>query len=444
MVLTDDQHPAAIRWMPNLLSRLAAQGTVFHNAFASTPICAPSRATLLTGQYPVTHGVTANVVVDKQGKFTNGAFAFDDSTTIATRLQSAGYKTALLGKYMNFYSHLSPHVPPGWDEWRVFVEDINVLFDYTLNENGTHVSYGDEPSEYSTDVLANYALSFIEKNHQRPFFLLLAPMSPHDPSTPAPRHEGTIQSDEAWRPPNWNEKDISDKPRWFRMLTQEVIEVNLAKRTRGRLRQLEALQSVDEALGKILDSLDHFGIRDDTAVIFAADHGLGWGEHRWSGKQLAYEESIRIPLVIQAPGQTTHKEIDDLTLNLDIVPTIAELAGLHRGEGVEGTSLLALMENRHAGWRREIGLRHFKGGFLIPPWSAIRTQRYKLIYSGGKYELYDLERDAYELDSVIASPAYAGIRKQLKQRLRQLVENPNDPNEPDHYPTPVAALLGAG
>ncbi len=442
LIVADDQHPASVETMPELL-RLAEHGTVFRNAFATTPICAPARATLLTGHYPVTHGVIANLLFDSERNPSNGAFAFDDSDTIGTRLHDAGYRTGFMGKYMNGYTYLSPKVPPGWDRWRVFVEDVKVFYDYTLNEDGKHVGYGSEATDYSTDVLTRHAVDFIDEGGEQPFLLIVAPFSPHDPSTPAPRHLRIAEDMPAWRPPSWSEADLSDKPGWFRILTKSVGEEGIAKRMIKRKKQIRSLRSVDEMIASILQALERNGRRDDTIVIYTADHGLSWGEHRWTGKQLAYEECIRIPLVMRFPGREPAVH-DELVLNLDIAPTIAELAGVGRAKSVEGKSLAPLIHQEDAAWRQEIGLRHFKGGFLIPPWEAVRTARYKFIRSHGFVELYDLERDRFEIESVANDPSYAQIREILEERATRLREDPNDTSGPDVYPLPVAGQPAAG
>lgn len=424
LIITDDQHPAALDSMPTVLTELAGRGVRFDHAFASTPICAPSRASIFTGQYPSTHGVIANGLKQDDGGIGNGALAFDDSSTLATWMQDAGYKTALIGKYLNQYPSLTPHVPPGWDDWRVFAEDINVFFDYHLNENGTHVHYGSAADDYSTDVLARHAAAFIDRNADDPLFLVFAPFAPHDPSEPAPRHVGTLDGMPEWRPPNWNEAIGGGKPGWLRFSTANVTEEALAARTRNRIRQIESLLSVDEAVATILEVLDRKGLSDDTVVIFTSDHGLGWGEHRWTGKQLPYEESITIPLIVRYPKRWQGpRRLADLALNVDIAPTIAELANATPKHAIEGRGLVDLLDGNQHEWRQEVVLRHFRGGFIVPRWDAIRTSRYKYIRTGRFKELYDLEHDPYELDNVAADPAYKTIRADLAKRLGQVVNS---------------------
>ena len=421
LIITDDQHPRALDSMPNVLAQIAARGARFDNAFASTPICAPSRASILTGLYPASHGVHSNGIQQEDGTWGDAAAAFEDSSTLATWLDQSGYATALVGKYLNHYHDLSPYVPPGWDEWYVFVEDAGLFFDYTLNENGTHVRYGSDDADYATDVLAGHALDFVERHSDEPFFLVLSFSAPHSPSTAAPRHRGELAKLPPWRPPSWSEPVAESKPGWLRQLTRSVEDAGLAERTRHRVSQLEALLSVDEAIGKLLRLLDERGVGDETIVVFTADHGLHWGEHRWTGKQLPYEESIRVPLLVRYPGRwpaaSRHAE---LALNVDIAPTILQLTGVRPDRASEGRSLVGLAGETGGGWREAVLLEHFAGGFLVPPWRAVRSGRHKLVRSGvGFWELYDLEADPYELRNLAKDPAYVKTRRRLARHLRQ-------------------------
>lgn len=423
LIVTDDQHPAAIRTMPVVLADLAGRGVSFENAFASTPICAPSRASILTGQYPVSHGVRVNGKRLPDGTIGSGALDFEDSSTLATWLQGAGYKTALIGKYLNQYPLMTPYEPPGWNEWRVFAEDIDLFFDYDLNENGTHVHYGNRDEDYSTDVLARHAIDFIQRHANDRWFLMLAPAAPHDPSEPAPRHRGALEDLPPWRPPSWNEDTVKGKPSWLAAVTRNVTEEGLSARTRKRTHQLESLLAVDDAIKALLDTLDELGIADDTMIILTADHGLSWGEHRWFGKQMPYEESIRVPLVIRYPARWPEaRRLEQLVLNVDIAPTIAELAGATPTLPVEGHSLVGPIDGSESVWRSAVLLRHFKHGFLVPPWSSVRTARYKYIRVGKMEELYDLEKDPYELHNLAGEADLASLRADLARQMDEMLE----------------------
>ena len=357
---------------------------------------------------------------DGSGGYTNAAFAFDETSTLAVWLQDAGYRTALIGKYLNKYELLTPRVPPGWDEWRVFAEDTEVFFDYHLNENGAHVHYGKDEDDYSTDVLARLASRFIEESAGEPFFLVFAPFAPHDPSTPAPRHHGTLDDLPEWRPPSWFEEMDRGKPGFLRVGTKRVTREGLAKRTRRRIRQLESLLAVDEAVDSIVATLDDLDLSDDTLVIFTADHGLTWGEHRHTGKQVAYEESVRVPFIVRYPTRwPAARALDALVLNVDIAPTVLELAEAVPDIEMEGRSLVDLLDDNESSWRQNVVLRHFSGGFLVPPWDAIRTSRHKLIRIGRGIELYDLEEDPFEIHSLARDHESAEVRRELTEKLDQ-------------------------
>jgi len=427
LIVTDDQHPAALGHMP-VLSRLAEEGIHFRNAFTASPVCVPSRVSILTGQHPSTHGVKSNASAEERREDRTDIMAFDDRSSLATWLHDAGYRTGLFGKYLNRYQEISPHIPPGWDEWVVFVENHGLYFDYSLNVNGEVVGFGERPEDYSTDVLAGYALDFVGGDDGRPFFLMFAPAAPHDPSKPAPRHQSELLDLPPWRPPNWNEADVSDKSAWFRVLTAPVGEEGLAERTRGRIRQLQSLLAVDEAVAAMIAALDRAGIADETVLIFTADHGLGWGEHRWTGKRLPYEEAIRVPLVLYAPDRwRAPQSFDELVLNVDLAPTIAELARVRPALPVDGASLLSLIAGRSADWRSDFAVRHFPGAFLVPDWDALRTARFKYIRRGRNEELYDLDKDPFELESVAGDPAYDEIRRDLAARLAERLRSEDRP-----------------
>lgn len=423
LIVNDDQHPQAINAMPSTLAGIAAGGVRFANAFTTTPICAPSRAGILTGQRATTNGVIANGFPDSQGLPSNGALALDESTTLGALFRSAGYRTALFGKYMNSYQHISPQVPEGWDDWYAFVNDNDNFFDFELNENGNVVSYGSEPSDYSTDVIAGHARRFIEVNRDRPFFMVFAPFAPHHPSSPAPRHQGAMSGSPPWRPPSWGELDLSGRPSWFRFFA--VAPPLLPSRDAAIQRQLESLLSVDEAIDALLRQLERRGLTDNTLIVFTADHGLLWGEHRWYNKQVGYEESIRVPLLIKYPVAVPagHTE-DTIALNIDIAPTLLHLAGVDEGDHrFDGEVLVPAPDP--ATWRADFAFHHFQGGYIIPPWEGLRTERYKYLrhsVPGDADELYDLLSDPFELTNLALDPAYASLIALLADRLDELID----------------------
>jgi N-acetylglucosamine-6-sulfatase len=432
LVLTDDQRWDTLWAMPTVNEQLVARGVTFTNAFASNPLCCPSRATILTGRYSQLTRVYTNTNFGK----------FDDSSTIATWLRGAGYRTALVGKYLNRYE--GPYIPPGWNEWIAFSRIAN-YFGYTLNVNGVPETFGALESEYSTDVLAARAASVVETTHPNtPLFLVYAPFAPHGrrgdrlAATPAPRHAGSFAPPviAPWRPPSFGEADLSDKPRWIRRIAP-LTPQRIAKGDFFRQTQLESLQAVDEAVGMLLEALETSGRLDNTMFVFMSDNGHTWGEHRWFNKGVFYEESLRVPMVVRYDPLTGDARGDaHLVANADLAPTFAELAGIP-APGVQGRSLLPLLQRSGGGWRGHILLESLFDP--IPAACGFRTSRYTYAqYAPGHEELYDLAVDPYQLDNLSARPlarrAIVDFRAQVRTECR--------PRPPGFTPRSKCLILG--
>lgn len=412
LILTDDQRWDTLGVMPNVMEKIANHGIYFTNGFVSTPICGPSRASLLTGLYSHNTGVSSNDVLE-----------FDDSSTLATWLNDRGYETGLFGKYMNNYEALSPYIPPGWDQWNVFLETDHRFYDYTLNENGQLHGYGNDEADYSTDVLRDLVVDFIRKSADQPFLAVYAPAAPHVPEIPALRHIGTFANLPPWRPPSWNEPDISEKPAWVKFLRALSDPDKEDARDQRRRNQLEMLLAVDEAVEAIIDTVESLNLQDNTIIVFTSDHGLGWGEHWWHNKEAAYEEAIRVPLVMRYPLLAPLPRSEDGSVqNVDLAPTLAELAGASVPAGLNGTSLLGLIEGSAVG--RQDLLLEYGGGLFIPGYTAIRTDQWKYIRNqdpASFEELYDLVNDPYEMQNLAGDGAYAGMIQTLTDRLGELL-----------------------
>lgn len=414
IVMADDldQHSMDIllnaSMMPNLQSAIIDQGVTFNNSFSTYPLCCPARATLLTGQYTHNHGVWANVPP------LGGVAKFNDTETLATWLSDDGYYTAFVGKYLNRYGVDTPtnYVPPGWTDWQGTVgSSAYWYFGYTVNDNGKLVKYGIKPEHYQTDVLATRAVEVInstEANDDQPFFLYVNTLAPHEDikvpqckvnsgyvtaAKAAPRHVGASAGISFLNTslPSFNETDVSDKPKWLQLSPLRDAHVKCLD-TLFHTR-LEAMMSVDDLIGKLVTTLDEFGERENTVLIFTSDNGYMMGEHRMKGKVKPYEESIRLPLYVNVPG-TNATTIDKLVINNDLAPTILELAGVEAGPEIDGRSLLPLMQNSSVTWRN---------GFLIEQagFSAVRTDDYIYIYNkGGGRQFYDLANDPYQLQNI--------------------------------------------
>jgi arylsulfatase A-like enzyme len=454
-ILTDDQRwdttdathsPSGGFIMPRTRAELADSGIEFTNGFMTTPLCCPSRASILAGSYAHRTGVYKN------GGTNGGADDFFDGSTLATWLQGAGYRTSLIGKYLNGYPQLwdppePPYAPPGWTEWRGARRVSH--FDPILVEPDGMGGYVENTytGEYMSDLLRKKAKTFISDSVAagEPFFLYLSFKAPHLPQEPAPRHEGMFQTIPPWRPPSYNEADVSDKPAWVQALSLQ----DSADLDQIRIDQLEMLQAVDEAIGGnpafgivgIMEHLRNLGVADDTIVVYFADNGWYWGEHRLRAKNNPYEEAIRSSMFVRYPALAPLKRVEDrFALNIDLAPTFAELAGVGVPIAHDGESLVRLFDATTPTWRTDFLAEAWPASH---PWALVREAQWKYtelpITPGGpstlfELELYDLLIDPYELTNVATDPAHAARIAAMAARLRQLRPNwpiDSDPNGPD-------------
>jgi N-acetylglucosamine-6-sulfatase len=416
LIVTDDQRWDTLWAMPEVQRSLVERGVTFSEAFTTSSLCCPSRASILTGQYPHTTGVY------RQGLPHGGFQSFDDTTTIATALRAGGYRTGFFGKYLDAYQSgaLGGYVPPGWDHWVAFVH--SEYFEYALTIDGTIERFAAAAEDYSTDVLAARTEEFI-RSTDGPVFAVYAPPAPHAPAIPSPVDGGLFADLPPWRPPSFDEPDVSDKPAHVRAMVPfdpdrtERLDIL-------RIDQYRTLQAVDRSIGRLLGALGDTGRLEDAVVIFTSDNGLLWGEHRWAKKEVPYEEAIRVPLVIRADriGSAVGRTDPHLVANIDLAPTIAAAAGVPL-PGADGRSLLPLLEGRPDGWRQALLIEHMRGTNPIPTYCAVRTSRYLYaVYDTGERELYDLAADPYQLRNLSKAPP--GLRTRLQGVLDRLCEPP--------------------
>ena len=472
-ILTDDMTSSELAGMPNVESLIGAQGTTFNEAYASFPLCCPSRATMLTGQYMHNHGVRGNFPP-------NGSwfkFRSHESNDVPVWLHDAGYYNIHIGKYLNGYSLVDGTlpVPQGWNEWYGKVSEDALYFDYNLIEKTSYdgtpriTFYGDQPSDYQTDVFGDRAADFVSDSavgHQ-PFWLNLWFNSPHGPFDPAPRDLFRLSGTPLPKLPGFNEKDVSDKPKWLRQQIKRPLrkkQINVIDNERRR--QQEQLISVDQAVGKLIDALKAKGILDDTYIIFASDNGFFRGEHRIaSGKYLPYDPSARVPLLIRGPGIPQGGVSNELVWNGDIAQTIEQIASGSENQGVDGRSLLPYAENPalrstrpvllegdtgpggtgaesahasaamaraarvHVAGRRGVknldqepdAIKSGANTDNAPAYRSIRTDRYEYtVYANGQTELYDMKRDPAQLRNLATDPRFRYVRKWLFDHLAVL------------------------
>ncbi len=425
VVMTDDMTTAELAQLPHVQELLVRQGRTFEQYAVSVPVCCPSRVTMLRGQYAHNTGVLRNV--GAAGGFVTAHDAGLEADMLGPLLHRAGYTTGLIGRYLNGYPRPLPltWVPEGWDDWMVAVNNLAGVFDYTLNDNGVLVDRGSAPEDYLTDVQFDRARSFIEaRGADEPFLLWLAPNAPHAPSIPAPRHEGSFAGATVPASPSRDETDLSDKPAYLRSIEPHG-ERRRAHLDAQEADRLEALQSVDEGVADLIETLAATGNLQDTYVVFSSDNGYHLGHHGMlAGKNAPYEEDVRVPFVVRGPGVPAGTASEDLAGNVDLLPTILGLAGVAAPEHVDGRDLSAQWHGAGVSDRRAFPIEHWQkdlslvgtidldeaSGVLelrpgsdasVPDFVGFRTARWKYVrYATDERELYDLRADPYELDNL--------------------------------------------
>ncbi len=442
IILTDDMDMTLTPYVKNANHLIGEQGTTLTNYFVTSSLCCPSRASMISGEYP--HNTT---VLENSPGFRGFFKQGKEADTLAVWLKNAGYKTSLLGKYLNLYPIDAGrnYIPPGWTDWHAFLYqkgDSDFYYNYNMNENGKFVQYGNSPQDYSTDVIKQKALEFINANaaDKSPFFMLVSVYGPHGPDEPAPRHAALFSDLQYPQKPSFNEADVSDKPQIIQDLIKSSSGDNFDVGDANTLfiKRARALQSVDETVKDIVQTLEKNGQLDNTYIIFTSDNGFREGEHRVpSGKGMPYEEDIHVPFMIRGPGIQPNSQMTQIAANIDIAPTVAEIAGAAPSQNVDGRSILPLLKNASApNWRKglliELGyidapktsnialtkiedltpeypdtiyddyfIRALGGAFR-----GIRTDQYIYIeYDNGEAEYYDLINDPYELNNIAATLA---------------------------------------
>ena len=399
IILTDDQRYDTMSYgvMPVTQATLFDQGATFTHAYDTTPLCAPSRANILTGMYAHNDGVETD-----QSKLYYPNFIYT--------MQQNGYYTGLVGKYLNSWNG-EPR--PEFDSWVAFFGGSSRYINPELNDNGTWSTH----QGYITDILGDYVVKFLDQaaTQPRPFILYFAPNAPHELATPDPIDENKLTNLPPWRPPSFNEPDVSAKPQWLqgKLLTPRVIHGE----DEFRRNQLLTLMALDRADAKIFDAMRRNGQLDNTMIIFLTDNALFWGEHRMTQKNSLYEEGVLTPFAVRYPPLIPKPVVENrLVSTLDIPPTILQLAGIPIPANMDGLSMVNLFDG--GPWRNALLLEGW------PPrgvYAAVHTERY--VYAettGDKSEFYDLQTNPYELGNQIDDPQYQTIIQQLKIQLHLL------------------------
>ena len=447
-ILSDDHRfdfmgfTGKVPWLqtPNL-DRLASEGAYFPNAYVTTALCSPSRASILTGLYSHTHTVVDNAAPDP------GNLIF-----FPQYLQNAGYQTSFFGKW-----HMGNHSDdpqPGFDHWESF-RGQGVYYGPTLNINGERTTYSDDT--YISDLLTEHAIDWLDaRDTEQPFFMYLSHKAVHSQFQPSERHRGLYQDEQVIYPPTYDipyyespqlpTKDDQGEPLRARDYYGDNRMPDWVKQQReswhgvdymyhGNIsfedffhRYTETLMGIDESVGTVLDYLDQHGLAEDTLVIYMGDNGFSFGEHGLIDKRHFYEESAKVPLLVRWPGRLEAGEpIEQLVQNIDIAPTILEAAGLQMPEHMQGMSLTPLLSRTDTAWRDRIFYEYYwEMDFpQTPTMFGIRTDRYKYIRYHGIWdtnEFYDLENDPYEMQNLIDAPEHQERIEAFANEIYQWLE----------------------
>jgi N-acetylglucosamine-6-sulfatase len=353
-VLTDDLAVDLVQYMPHVL-KMQKDGITFANYFVTDSLCCPSRSSIFSGRYPHDTGIFTNKGAD------GGFHAFrnwgEETATFATALAGAGYRTAILGKYLNGYQPANP-AAPGWSSWSVAGNGYRE-FNYSLNQDNKVVGYGNTAADYLTDVISDRAVRFIKQSGGGPFLIELATFAPHRPSTPAPRDADALPGVRAPRSPAFNAAPDANAVNWLRALPAlspaEIAAIDVEYRRRA-----QSVLAVDKMIGDLQAAVAAIGEENNTYFVFSSDNGYHMGEHRLlAGKMTVFDTDIHVPLIVTGPGVPAGATADEITQNIDLCPTFAELAGAAAPASVDGRSLVALLAGQKVpDWRTVALVEH--------------------------------------------------------------------------------------
>lgn len=433
VIMTDDMRADDLQYMPHTLHLLADQGVTFRQMLSPYPLCCPARAELLSGQFSHNNGVRGNTWPR------GGYYRLDNTNTLPVWLDKAGYQTAFVGKYLNDYGERDPaEIPPGWDYWDGSVRDIYKYFNVITNQLGQVTAHA---RIYQTNLFDAETTKLVDAyaHSDRPFFLWTSFVTPHTQCSSLNRPPG---SPSCWHPPppaygdggtfanlvlpddpSVNEADMSDKGRFMQRLPSFAPD-RIATLHQARILRIEALQSVDRAVAHLVAELKATGQYDNTYLLFTSDNGMQFGEHRWIGKILGYEESVRVPLIMAGPGIPAGQVRNQAVTMVDLAATIDDATGVVPDRLLDGQSLLPLARGDVPdGRNRIVPLEAGPRSDTAPGWlyRGVRTDRYTLlVWRDNDVELYDRRRDPYQMNSVADDPSYAEVQSKLMRQLHRL------------------------
>jgi N-acetylglucosamine-6-sulfatase len=436
-ILVDDQPYDAVGFSnrypflktPNI-DKLAKEGVNIENFFVTQSICSPSRASFLTGTYPHIHGVNQNNKhVDPD---------WQNYAPYSTHLQNSGYETAHIGKIHMAWKRGKEHIRPGFDYWFSFIGQ-GQYFDPKVNDNGVEMKL----EGYMTDILTDKTIDWLKnkRDPNKPFSLNLWHKAVHERHLPAPRHKDLYKNEDLPTPPYDTHKEtFKGKPEWLRRKTygfkwnendkipDELPEITWPINKQKYMQLLRSLIAVDESLGQVIKTLDEMGELENTVIIYSSDNGYFMGEHTFLDKRLAYENSMRVPMIIRYPKLITKNSIvKEQCLNIDIAPTILDLAGVKKPSYMQGESMVKLISGKKdKSWRKSMLFEYYVDDawpYAGPNQVAVRTNKYKLIdnfLEDDIDELYDLIKDPGEMKNLINDDNYNNIEKELREESKKL------------------------
>ena len=415
-----------VQYMPHVL-QMQKDGVTFANYFVTDSLCCPSRSSIFTGRYPHDTGIYTNSGND------GGYLAFRnrglEKVTFATALQAGGYRTALLGKYLNGYLPKFA-AEPGWSNWAVAGNGYPE-YHYFLNENGQVRYYGGTPADYLTDVVSALGARFIRESAGTPFMIEIATFAPHRPFTPAQRDADAFPGLRVPRTPAYNLTPDANAPRWLQALPP-LGPADMAQLDDLYRKRAQSVRAIDAMIGELQAAIAAAGQQDNTYFVFSSDNGFHMGEYRMlTGKMTAFDTDIHVPLVVTGPGVPAGRTVNEITENIDLCPTFEELGGVPIGNGVDGHSLVPFLHGQSVPqWRSAALVEHHgpighpndpdapepRGGDP-PSYEAIRTATATYVeYVTGEKEYYDNTTDPNQLHNT-----YSSLDANVKTALHELL-----------------------
>jgi arylsulfatase A-like enzyme len=413
-VLTDDLSLNLVQYMPHVL-QMQKDGVTFKNYFVTDSLCCPSRSSIFTGRYPHNTGVYRNTGAD--GGYRAFTSRGHEQATFATALSTAGYRTAMLGKYLNGYQPKSNSPAAGWKMWTVAGNGYPE-FNYDLNQDSKIVHHGSQPADYLTDVLSGSAVDFIKQSAGTPFIIEVATFAPHAPYTPAPRDANAFPGLRAPRTPAFGAAADAKAPQWLRAHRQ-LSSADTAKIDADFRKRAQSVLAVDKMIGELQAAVAAIGQQGNTYFVFSSDNGYHMGEYNlMPGKMTAFDTDIHVPLIVTGPGVPAGATVEDVAENVDLCPTFTELGGMTPAASIDGRSLAPLLHGEKPRDWRTVALVEHRGPVknLTDPdlpsprsgnpttYEAIRDRTSVYVeYATGEKEYHDLASDPDELRNTFSS-----------------------------------------